>query len=85
VVEQRGFLWFNLGFAKTIEDAFDEIVVGRRAFRIGDLLPIVIERDKVRERASDVDGNRIRHVYSRSKIQGAKGQGAGGYARRARR
>jgi hypothetical protein len=47
----------KLHLIEAVEDAFDEIAVGRRALGVGDAVVLVVVRNEVGEGTADIDGD----------------------------
>ena len=47
----------QIGLAEAIENTFDEIVIGRRAFGADDFLRLAVVADQIREGPADIHGD----------------------------
>src|SRR5581483_11939556 len=64
VIDQRRLRRFDPGFLETVENAVDQIIVSRGTLGVENFLRGMIERDQIRERAADIDGDGVGHSDS---------------------
>ena len=57
VVDEARLVRRQLHLVEAVEDAFDEISVGRRALGVGDAVAVVVVRNEISEGTADIDGD----------------------------
>ncbi len=57
VVDETRLVRRELHLVEAVEDAFDEISVGRRALGVGDAVVLVVVRNEISEGTADIDGD----------------------------
>ena len=63
VIDQRCFRRLDAGLLEAVENAVDQIVIGRGAFCVENFLRGVVERDQIRKSAANVDGDGVGHSW----------------------